>query len=308
MQNILLFIVIFISSLGLATSTPSEFSWEWTPEAAKLEKLSSAATLKVLWWNTACGNINDKLVRTNKEPDSLYKNIKLLAQQTNAPDIIALGEHCPGHIPKSTQTLLKKMYPYNFNLEHSNPFGKTRNGIWIFSKWKLTKVNQQNLAPETDAKQNKITARTYILFKVAHNKGDFYFSPVHFYNPWGQYSSFELPFAAVGTDNVNYRQAAKFLELLESDLELEKDPVLVIGDFNSAKSFYGVNMAAVSLFNSKLFDRGTSESTFPTPSGKTLGIGFPDVTIDQTFTSFKQGSTIMLPLKGSDHFPILFSF
>jgi endonuclease/exonuclease/phosphatase family metal-dependent hydrolase len=308
MQNIILSFVIFTSSLAFAGQENNELSWEWDAGTAKKETLSDPANLKVLWWNMACGNINDQLMRKNKEPDSLYKNINILALQKNPPDIIALGESCPGHIPKATQALLKKVYPYNFNLVHSNPFGKTRMGIWIFSKWKLTKINQQNLAPDVSEEQNKITARTYLLFKVTHNKGDFYFSPVHFYNPWRQYSNFELVFAAVGTDNVNYKQAEEFIKLLENDLDLEKDPVLVIGDFNSAKNFYGVNMATVSLFNRKLFDRGTGETTFPTPSGKALGIGFPDVTIDQTFTSFKQGSTAMLPLKGSDHFPILFSF
>jgi endonuclease/exonuclease/phosphatase family metal-dependent hydrolase len=299
---IIAFLLLFSSAHG------ADLIWEWPAESYKTDLLKNPASLKILWWNTACGNINAQLKEKKNEPDSLYTNINTLAGLDNPPDIFMLGEHCPGNIPKKTQALLKKIYPHNFNLEHSNPYGRTRNGIWVFSKWKLSKISQKTLEPDVSAAANKITARTYLLLKVSAEKGDFYLSPVHFYNPWSKYSGFDLVFAAVGTDNVNYKQAEAHFKFLSQDVDFKKDAVLVMGDFNSAKQFYGVNMSGFNYYASQIFDKGVGETTFPTPSARALGNNFPDVIIDQALATFTTGGSIMLPLKGSDHFPILFSF
>lgn len=285
----------------------NKLTWDYTPPSWKVDRLTSESSLSIFWWNIGCGVLNRKLQDKYKENESLYSNIANISETESSPDLIILGEHCPGIMPSTILRRIKKNYRHDYHLVKNNPYTRTRNGIIVFSKLKIQAVNKKNLELGPTPQD---TTRTYLLLKVSHEDGDFYLSPLHFYNPWGHLSGLDLVTKATGTDNPNYEQGSLFLDFLEEDLNLNEDPYIAIGDFNSAGHVFGfIDMATYGLFKSKLRDVGTGDATYPTQAAKDLGSNYPDLTIDHVFTNDFEGShTTLLPLRGSDHYPLLWQW
>lgn len=302
------------SAMSAEVSTDFQTSLAWdldhSPDDWRVDALTQESKIKVFWWNTGCGLLNRIMIKDYKQPDSLYTNINTLARAETRPDILILGEHCPGQIPKETKNLLKKIYGYDYNLEHSNPSETTRNGIWVFSKWPMSLQRKKAMEVGDTKAEKKLTARFYLLFKIESPDKTFYLSPVHIYNSWKNKNIFEVGFGSLFEDNNNYKQIAVHLDYLKEDLDLSKDAVIVIGDFNSAKNFVPFfSMAGYNLYAKNLVDVGVNEATYPTRTSKLDGNGYPDVHIDHIFSNaFKDGKSVMLPLKGSDHYPIIFNY
>lgn len=312
-------LVIFFFSLTLSFSAFADFSWDLTPPQWKIDTLQSAYDLSLFWWNIDCSQTALESERKKITPEnSLANNITALLNMDNTPSLFLLGEHCPGQIPKSTKNLLQRKYPHSYELRKNNADGGVLNGIWVFSKWPLKEVAKKKMSTESTSAENSKTTRTYLLLKVLSPNGDFFLSPVHIYNPWREalknIASWDIAGlinTLGGMDNVNYRQIEEHLRLLSQDVNLSTDKVIVLGDFNSAKNYILWNsMAGYNLYSQALLDVGVNEPTYPTPTSKKLDGGFPDIQIDHVFISpsFPQGQTVMLPLQGSDHFPIFFHY
>jgi len=301
MKLCLAIFIVLLSAMSAAADL-EKLKWEFAPSAAATEALNDTEATRVVWWNIGCGLLNAVLVKDKGQEDTLYTNLGKIAQLETAPEIFILGEHCPGRLPKATKKIFDQVYSHQYHLEKTNPNVKTRNGILVLSKFPVKKISQQTLGPDDK------TTRTYLLLEVQHSDGNFFLAPVHFYNPWNSMSGWDLLFSATGTDNVNYQQAEEYLTLLQKDVNLENEPLIVIGDFNSAKGFMWTNMATYNLFNEYLTDVGVNENTFPTAAAKNNGASSPDVLIDHVFTNVFEGKSSLLPLKGSDHYPVIFSF
>jgi endonuclease/exonuclease/phosphatase family metal-dependent hydrolase len=123
-------------------------------------------------------------------------------------------------------------------------------------------------------------------------------------------STQELLTTGLGTDNVNYRQAELLMKYLKEDVDFTKDKVIVMGDFNALKNFFFLSMAAYNLFAGELYDGGLDEATYPTNASLEVNSPYPFIHIDHAFTTdpIDSASTSVIPLKGSDHSPILLSF
>lgn len=308
MLYIFQFIFSFVLSSNAQQQNKTEFIWESSPSHQQKNFLQNSER-KIFWWNIGCGVVNKKL-QDNGSSDSLYTNIGALAQSTGAPEVLVLGEHCPGRMPQKTLDILNSKYQHKFHQLKSNPFKQTQNGIIVFSKKPLVKIKTEILNGGLTQKENMESSRTFILLRVTDSKGDYYISPTHLYNPWGKMKKSDLLIEALGKDNPNYRQADHHVKLIQETIDIQKDPLIIIGDFNSAKGVLQlIDMAAYSLYTNYFYDRGESAATFPTSEAIKLGNNYPSVTIDHVFTnSFTQGISTTLPLKGSDHYPILFQF
>ncbi|MBY0315942.1 MAG: hypothetical protein K2Q26_10505, partial [Bdellovibrionales bacterium] len=219
---------------------------------------------KLFWWNIGCGLMNLKLIKELKEEDSLYKNIETLATSQGAPDVIVLGEHCPGRMPQKTSQLIATKYPHKFHLTKNNPYKQVNNGIIVYSKNPLSLVRSQILKTGKNEKEVKEASRTYILLKIADPKGEYFLNPLHFYNPWGKMSKSELISKAPGKDNLNYEQAELHMFELQKDVNLKDKSLIVVGDFNSAKNIFNlIDMPTYLLFASVLKDMGDNLTTYP---------------------------------------------
>jgi endonuclease/exonuclease/phosphatase (EEP) superfamily protein YafD len=116
-----------------------------------------------------------------------------------------------------------------------------------------------------------------------------------------------------GEQNPLLFQTRRLISFLERDfgVDFKDEPVLVIGDFNFPKSLLGVETRGHEVLHEKgLFEafRGAPD-TFPARSSNEFGKGpfkYGRVKLDHAFVS--PGVTItaaeVLPLKGSDHYPI----
>lgn len=286
-----------------------EFEWDASPSSSTQQHLQNSDR-KIFWWNVGCNITDKKIEKAKPGTHPLFKNLEQLASSTGAPQIIALGEYCQDSMPAKTLKVLQKKYSYKYHLQKTNPYKPVNNGILVISKSPIQLIRNVLLEVGVNSKENKASARYYVLLKVQDPAGDFLLSPVHLFNPWGKMSLKQLAQKAPGKDNLNYLQGEAHLNELQKDLKQNPLPLIVIGDFNSAKNVLGmINMATYSLYASIFYDRGDNQTTFPTSSAVSLGNNYHNVTIDHIFTNeFKKAQTSTIPLKGSDHYPILTSF
>lgn len=293
----------------MSSAQSNSLSWDFTPNSQQKSVLEKTDGRKLLWWNIGCGLMNLKLIKEHNQEDSLYSNLERMASHQGAPDVIVLGEHCPGRMPSKTSQIIAAKYPFKYHLLKNNPYKQVNNGIIVYSKNPVNLVRSQVLKTGKTEKEIRDSSRTYILLQVSDAKGEYFLNPLHFYNPWGKMSKSQLVSKAAGTDNLNYEQAELHMTELKKDVKFKEKSLIVVGDFNSAKNILNlINMPTYSLFASELVDMGDNLATYPTQTAIALGAKYPELTIDHVFTNLNQGETATLPLKGSDHYPLLFSF
>jgi endonuclease/exonuclease/phosphatase (EEP) superfamily protein YafD len=295
-------------------------------------QIVKAAGLKVLWWNVEYGHTNKSLPHR-----PLDKNIQALLKASDPqPDLIFFGEFLPSGVAKETLELLTKTYPYN----EFHPYSSTcPQGFGVFSKIPLTLQSQKTLVWyrahtkefsarwENNGEELACYERPYLRYRAILPQGQvIQFVPTHLAQPWGQLTQtvhgprgeFEVAREILsGTDNPHINQLSFLLEQLNGELDLERAPVVMLGDFNVPLTLEGFETKASSLLRSYgLFDGFVPENiraTFPSPTSflwrKHRLTKIDHLKIDQVVSS--RNVTIsnaqVLPLSGSDHYPIYFS-
>lgn len=318
MSNISSFLIILFFANSGFTATPlpkktpaatyDNLSWDEKPNSNTLSEISEdKGGLKILWWNTACNTIQSGL--TQKGKPGLFDNLKILSNDKNSPPIIILGEYCHKNFNSKVLKELKITYENTYHLIKSNPKYKIDNGLLILSKFPFEVVEKKLIGVSDYETQISDKHRTYLLIKMHWEDHDIYISPLHLINPWrkliNELSLTEFMLKIFGSDNDNYRQGELFVKELKKDVP-ENSPVLLIGDFNSAKAFMGIkNMATFNLFQQNFIYLENDKPTFPSLTAKSLNSKFPTSIIDHAFIGGSlTGNSLVLPLKGSDHYPL----
>jgi hypothetical protein len=154
--------------------------------------------LKVMWWNIGCSSTRglNKMTPQQKaqvDPVHQWSNLKKLIQSDALkPDVLILGEYCPGSFDQSTYDSLKSAYPHILRIKKPNALYKVRNGFRVFSKYKIQNknigvLNAENFVESQNMKdcaagvkkhnktsfKPKFWNRPEISFSVKHNDGEF---------------------------------------------------------------------------------------------------------------------------------------
>ncbi|MES2963850.1 MAG: endonuclease/exonuclease/phosphatase family protein [Bdellovibrionota bacterium] len=283
-------------------------------------EISAAKGLRVFWWNIANGG-GEGDVRT------LSSNLELLVRSKLSPDVLALGEYSARALPESTSALLETQYPIRQHIRYNS---LTSNGIAIFSRLPLKTVRAANLRwiPSALSAEEVVSYREF--WAQGHTDGGdgFYvrplreieivyegksiaFTPIHLAQPWrelGKRADGKVDFALLtmrelyfGTKNPLITQVNVLTNWLNAGTTPEK---IVVGDFNLPRSFVGFPTLGFSRLDG-ILDPAIKqvENSFPTPSSPH---SYPPMQIDHAFVggNLKVVAAGVLPLKGSDHYPV----
>lgn len=316
-MRVLVYFLIFFSDLQAFAGTPlpkkpasisiDQLVWD-EPLTSKTSTdiESSGSSFKIFWWNIGCNIVNAKLEQKHKP--GLYENLLTLAQIKESPHMIVLGEFCHKKFNKSKWEELKKFYPNEYHLIKSNPNFGIDNGLLVLSKFPFEVVQKKLISTVENQEPNENT-RSYVLIKLMWEGRQVYISPLHLNNPWRKLMSAnklqDFLIKIFEKDNSNYLQAELFLKEYKKDLP-EDSNFLIFGDFNSGKNFMNLkNMASYDLFLQNYLFLENDNFTFPSKTSKATNNKFPSVIIDHAFASKNAiGKSIVLPLKGSDHYPL----
>lgn len=292
-------------------------SARWT---ALTRAIPSTSGVRVFWWNIANG-------ASEADAKSLTSNLELLAVSKIAPDVIALGEYSARALPETTYSQLAKRYPVRKFIRYNS---LTSTGIAIFSKLPLTtsRVSELEWVPASLDGRGEAEYRAYWANDQADGGEGFYarplreilfaagkktvsFTPLHLAEPWRDLSKrtdgkieFALATASelfFGTSNPLITQVDSLVRWLKAGKNADK---LLVGDFNLPRGFAGVPTLGFRrlerVLNSAILH---TQNSFPTPSSPHT---FPSMQIDHAFVGGALAAPVagVLPLKGSDHFPI----
>ncbi|MBX9766012.1 MAG: hypothetical protein K2X47_01965 [Bdellovibrionales bacterium] len=161
--------------------------------------------------------------------------------------------------------------------------------------------------------------RTFIAAKFKTPAGSLQILPVHLMNPWSKLSieypkfgfAWTLQALRYGSDAPIYNQLQNLLSFAQRSVSQSK-ATLLMGDFNLPSTWsYGYQQILAQRWQETFPLAKRTTATFPVPSsGETTAKLFSkEVTIsmkiDQSFKSPGVDATsVVLPLSGSDHFPI----
>lgn len=285
--------------------------------------------LKIFWWNIGCGSTRGlnkipERIRADFDPANQWKNIEaLVKKESTRPDVLILGEYCPKYFQQKTYDLLKEVYPYIHRLNKSNEAYKIRNGLRVFSRSRIKVLNESVLQTGSflespvmkkcyEEERDNISAKYFnkdfwkrplLELEVTKENKKYKISPLHLANPWRFVKScvgridagFEI---MSGTANPNYSQA-----LQVRDYFTDKTSVVMIGDFNAPKSFFG------SMSNSYyVLEQGFGESVVTSNRSTFIDArsNFGSYSLDHAFVSddLRVNFEKVLPFAGSDHLPI----
>lgn len=304
-------VLFLLSFLALASST-----------YANLNPFTNSKSIRVFWWNVQHGYTNERL-----GSDPLGENLQSLANSTNSPDVIALGEFTYKAFSKKTLQTLRSQYrefyvPYNEETPEV--------GIAIFTKGQVEEIVIQPLewgTPEFRKEWGKdffptyYFKKPYIRIAVTIAGQTYSVVPVHIAQPW---MKIKKNFGRVlgkpavvmsllyGKNNPLAYQMRELGKAMQKDLENENQNIktshlVLIGDFNAPRA-----IGPQSTYSYRyLRDLGLlhafekTQATFPTVSSGDYS-KFPGLQIDHAFVSPNLSvlSGGMLPFKGSDHYPI----
>lgn len=329
MKESLLYILILFYSFT-AASTEGEALVYRSVEAKAFELPEGVSGLKVFWWNIGCSSTKGlrdlaKDVRPKFDPVNQWGNIEALIVDENLrPDVLILGEYCPSAFRQKTYDKLKATYSNIYRLDKSNDLFNIRNGVRVFSKYKIKVLEesvlksgeflQEPYMKRCEVQNNGSVKKSYfnqdfwdrklIELEITKNQKTYKLSPVHLANPWKFINSCSNKFVAgvellSGTVNPNYFQVGEL-----SNYFSEQESTILIGDFNAPKVFYaGVSSNSYTGLE-RAFGGSVVESfdyTYFHPRGS-----FGPYSLDHAFVSgdleVKYGE--VLNFAGSDHLPI----
>lgn len=285
--------------------------------------------LKVMWWNVGCSSTRGLKELSERDRDLIdpvhqWSNIaELINSNRLRPDVLILGEYCPSAFDDPTYKLIRKKYKYKFRLNKSNPLYNIRNGLRVFSRYKIRDVQEGVLKAESfvdsDLMQNCDAAvkkrnpksfgkpafwnRPKITFKIRKDERTYKIAPIHLANPWSFVKSCAGIWKTPGVikddkTNANYLQAEQLVESFS-----EEESMILIGDFNAPKKILGGSSKTYRYLREFFGESAVASDlyTFDDPRRN-----FPAYSIDHAFVSgdldVKNG--VVLPFAGSDHLPI----
>lgn len=333
LNSVVAAILVVTASLGVSAgataATPSAtkaftFDAPTSAEQSRWRTLTSAIVnskgLKVFWWNIAHGGAEGDV-------RALAGNIELLVRSKIKPDVMVLGEYTAKALPAATFELLADAYPERQFIAYNR---LTSSGIAVFSRVPLKTVRAATLrwVPSALSPDAAEAYRQY--WAKGHSDGGdgFYvrplreiqivyegkaigLTPIHLAQPWRQLSKqadgrVDFAFKTMtelyfGTSNPLITQLAVLTNWLKAGTTPEK---LVLGDFNLPRSFAGVPTLGFRRLE-RVLDSAIPrvENSFPTPSSPH---SYPPMQIDHAFIAGELQSVVagVLPLKGSDHYPV----
>ncbi len=155
------------------------------------------------------------------------------------------------------------------------------------------------------------------LFKVSAGDQQFYLAPFHACQPWSLMELDEWRWrvgisVVLGNDNPVFHQLMRYRNWLKSHTQGKN--LVIAGDFNIPDRVYRIRPRAYQILskNWQSFFGGRREATFPTQTIRQRGFNHPQLAIDHAFysreTEIIAESAQLLPLVGSDHYPIFVSF
>lgn len=275
------------------------------------EKKYENELLRVMWWNIDCATTTAKVNGSKSYKSNLEKNILNILSSELRPEVLILGEYCPIYLSDNFEKVLQGKYKYKHHLERNIPQYKTssgktnqRNGIMVLSDHPLKLLADEPLYASNEKLQNDKKNRRYILLQIAKGSRKVYLNPLHLYNPWREYrAQYGLisTFMEIegGSENPNALQGRQVVEKNLNYVSPESS-LLVIGDFNSPKSFYAVNGYTYKALNNSF------QSLIADTSDTYLDSGaFMSSSIDHAFgQNLKALYGRVLPLAGSGHLPL----
>jgi endonuclease/exonuclease/phosphatase family metal-dependent hydrolase len=317
-RNLLILIALFACN-----SAFSQFVWDEKARSGqrRVRKLEKAAGLKIFWWNIMYGGLSQKR--------ELADNFKTLISEM-APDILALGEYNDRALTPETLNLLESTYPF----QHYFAYGKPKRdlGIKVFSKHKFSARQAIvmdwvpfNLSAEEDenyrnqwhkvGRMNGQHTNWFFPYQVLDFE-KFSLIPIHLNQPWnvmrfnhGAGTTFRhLLFR---DDNPHGYQVKRLRKLLEKDLSSGRE-FIMFGDFNIPRRLLGVRPKIARQLKKDLVEvYRDGVKTFPAKSAPERGVSIfkiHKIKIDMAFhtAGFKTSAKAVLPLKGSDHYPLYF--
>jgi hypothetical protein len=276
--------------------------------------------------------------------------------KNHQPDIIIIGEF-PGSKLTDYEIALPsynyiQQIPYyagakNFVTVFSRlPLIQIEDSILsIIDRWPGQISKNTKLANNHFWKSKHITDRVFQLFQIQSDEGEFILAPIHLVNPWPAYSKLYRTGNHAGAGALSYLKVAKEQMLkgkvtknkngetiynpLQNqardliyqldNLQLNDEPLLIVGDFNSPSrilpygypKFLDRSLLVPGLGHQLLakrykapFEKHIDDvETIPTKFG---GKGKPRVRIDKAFLSkrLKTAALWIFKYSGSDHYPI----
>jgi len=332
--------IVFIHMvLLLQSSWATPFLWDEKAQenslAIKELKTRSSGSLRVFWWNVEKGLTNMTLGN-----HSLEQNLKALANGALSPDVIILGEMTSKAISSDTMDELMSVYPYS-SFEGYNSESKDL-GILSLSKFPfkafaaipldwtpegLSSVEIKNYRQhwkELSPKGYRLFTRPYLRLRIDLGENEVDVIAFHGVMPWeammkdwGRFSS-SIGKIEVGLTLMDLKltqrdplnsQLRNLKKQMQHDFgeNLDAGNLVLIGDFNTPMTVYGVSTLAKILF--KDLNNVTSEEevvSFPSRSSE-IHSKYTGLRIDHAFIS-KHTELIkssVLEFQGSDHYPLL---
>ncbi|MCB0377432.1 MAG: hypothetical protein KDD33_02980 [Bdellovibrionales bacterium] len=282
--------------------------------------------LRVLWWNLGCSrklSRNAQMLANKNDflADHQWENLKQFMDSPQRPDVLILGEFCPSNFDKKTLSRLNKIYPHRYKIDKTNPQYDIRNGLRVFSLYPLellekvdldendftnssdlTRCQSQVKKDRPKAFQKGFWKRPLPILSVRTPDGEITLAPTHLANPW---TILNVCTSAVmagrrmifDRENVNAAQALQLTEELASET-----PLLLIGDFNTPKKFFGMRGYGYSVMEGAF---GPSQILDSQNTYIDAGTSLKSASIDHAFTQGLYVSYARVwPLAGSDHLPI----
>lgn len=265
-------------------------------------------------------------------------NLRCLAERSDGPEMIVLGEAKESSFSSAVRASLFKNYPFRAEIPYTSL--QAKRGFWVLSRipfevsaepldWVDPKLNaQERRAYEVKwTQQYRISAsymaRSFVVITFQQNGKSFRLIPVHLLMPWAvirehaTFGKFSAAFEMIaGTDHPLYHQI-KNLKTKIDQLRTKnpRDPVIVMGDFNMPSEFMGIRPKGWSYMIGGHPKHGSVRDAFSNqPPTWPAFFGDQDtspeaVAIDHALVSpgVRVRAAEVLPFVGSDHYPLFLS-
>ncbi len=315
---VLLLLTTLVCSDARSTQAP-ELKWDREDGPGLLKAVGAGQGIHLLWWN-----VHNAM--TNSTADATFaENISSLIQSESAPDVLAFGEFRVENLGGAGSDEMLRRYPSHF--EESYP-GSPGYGLAVYSRYpfKILSVDTLDFTPRTGQDSASLAAyrldwcgtsgmclRPLVILELNVNGTKLTLVVVHLFDAWRKYRHDNGVLSTawqvmLGTDNPLWFQSQRFREVLAARLgrHLVDGKVVVMGDFNMPKEVLGTSTEGYEALSRGLVDALPDNApTFPASSSEE-GAKYPAMQIDHVFVApqVKVGSGCVLPLRGSDHYPI----
>jgi endonuclease/exonuclease/phosphatase family metal-dependent hydrolase len=277
--------------------------WDGAAPTAALAQISLAKGLKIFWWNTHSGRVNEA------KPDSDFdQNLTELMQSPDlAPDVLAFAEFREDRLLTAESKLLQTRYPYSITRAYTFDASES---VAVFSRYPITVVYEDTLTNIAVSYE-----RPLLVLNVQLPGQTIRFIPVHIADTWRDYlaknGSIETGLEILGgTTNPVAEQMNQLTSKLTAKLgaNFMSTNTVMVGDFNQPDTLLGLSTKEFQIFAAGWKNAiPNSSPTFPA-AGSDEASSFPSMAIDHALVSppLSVPAGTPLQLRGSDHYPLYF--